>query len=89
MNRRASGTLWIVGAVLLLLAVAVFLRSKAPPEAARLLPESDGTLFLRFNQIRYLSAIGTRIQINTTSNDAIIDAWRVYENDTSHGRRAR
>jgi hypothetical protein len=46
MNRRTRRTLWIVAAVLLLLAVAVFLRSKAPPEAARLLPESDGIVYL-------------------------------------------
>ena len=51
-----------------------------PPEAARLLPESDGILSLHFNPIRYLSAIATRMCINTTSNDARIDAWRDYEN---------
>jgi hypothetical protein len=38
-----------VAAVLLLLAAAVFLRSKAPPEAARLLPESDGILYINLN----------------------------------------
>lgn len=48
MNRRTRRTLWIVAAVLLLLAVAVFLRSKAPPEAARLLPESDGIIYVNF-----------------------------------------
>ena len=42
MHRRTRRTLWIVAAVLVLLTVAVFLRSKAPPEAARLLPESQG-----------------------------------------------
>jgi hypothetical protein len=36
----------VVAAVLLLLAVAIFLRSKAPPEAARLLPESDGIIYI-------------------------------------------
>jgi hypothetical protein len=41
-----------VAAVLLLLAVAVFLRSKAPPEAARLLPESDGILYINLNPVR-------------------------------------
>jgi hypothetical protein len=46
MHRRTRGTLWIVAAVLLLPAVAIFLRSKAPPGATRLLPESDGILFL-------------------------------------------
>ena len=80
MHRRTRRTLYILAAVLVLLAVAVFLRSKAPPEAARLLPESDGILSLHFNPIRYLSAIATRMCINTTSNDARIDAWRDYEN---------
>jgi hypothetical protein len=52
MSRRTRRTLLIVAAVLVLLAVAVFLRSKAPPEAARLLPESDGILYVNFTPIR-------------------------------------
>jgi hypothetical protein len=52
MNRRTRRTLWIVAAVLLVLAAAVFLRSKAPPEAARLLPESDGILYLNLKPVR-------------------------------------
>ncbi len=52
MNRRKRRTLLVVAAVLLVLAVAVFLRSKAPPEAARLLPESDGIIFINFRPIR-------------------------------------
>jgi hypothetical protein len=35
-----------------MLAVAIFLRSKAPPEAARLLPESDGILFINLKPMR-------------------------------------
>jgi hypothetical protein len=54
MNRRTRRTLWIVAAVLLLLAVAIFLRSKAPPEAARLLPESDGIVYVDLRPIRAL-----------------------------------
>jgi hypothetical protein len=46
MHRRTRRTLWILAAVLFLLAVAIFLRSKAPPEAARLLPESDGIIYI-------------------------------------------
>ena len=42
----------IVAAVLALLALAIFLRSKAPPEAARLLPESDGILYINLKPIR-------------------------------------
>src|ERR1035441_1632874 len=52
MNRRTRRTLWIVAAVLVILAVAIFLRSKAPPEAARLLPESDGILYINIKPVR-------------------------------------
>lgn len=52
MHRRTRRTLWVVAAVLLLVAVALFLRSKAPPEAARLLPDSDGILYVNFKPIR-------------------------------------
>src|SRR5579863_6087475 len=45
MSRRTRRTLLIVAAVLALVALAVFLRSKAPPEAARLLPECDGIVY--------------------------------------------
>ena len=53
MNRRTRRTLWILAAVLLFLAVAVFLRSKAPPE-------SDGFLSLHSNPIRYLGTVANR-----------------------------
>src|ERR1700729_3631198 len=52
MHRRTRKTLMIVAAVLVLLAVGIFLRSKAPPETARLLPESDGILFINLKPIR-------------------------------------
>lgn len=52
MKRRTRRTLLVVAAVLVLLAVAIFLRSKAPPEAARLLPESDGILYVNLRPIR-------------------------------------
>jgi hypothetical protein len=41
-----------VAAVIALLAAAVFLRSKAPPEAARLLPESDGIVYINLKPVR-------------------------------------
>jgi hypothetical protein len=41
-----------VAAVLVVLAVAIFLRSKAPPEAARLLPESDGIIYVNIRPVR-------------------------------------
>ncbi|HWA94940.1 MAG TPA: hypothetical protein VG844_10090 [Terracidiphilus sp.] len=52
MTRRTRRTLLVVAGVLLLLAVAVFLRSKAPPECARLLPESDGIIYINLKPIR-------------------------------------
>lgn len=52
MNRRTRRTLLVVAAVLVLLAAAVFLRSKAPPEAARLLPESDGIFYVNLKPVR-------------------------------------
>src|SRR5580698_10504681 len=55
MHRRTRRTLQIVAAVLLVLAIAIFLRSKAPPEAARLLPESDGIVFFNLRPLRVLS----------------------------------
>jgi hypothetical protein len=52
MNRRTRRTLLVVAAVVVLLALAVFLRSKAPPEAARLLPESDGIVYVNLRPVR-------------------------------------
>lgn len=52
MNRRTRRTLLVVAAVVVLLALAVFLRSKAPPEAARLLPESDGIVYVNLGPVR-------------------------------------
>jgi hypothetical protein len=46
-----------VAGVVALLALAVFLRSKAPPEAARLLPEADGIIFIDLKTIRTLAHI--------------------------------
>ena len=52
MHKRTRRTLRVVAGVLILLAVAVFLRSKAPPEAARLLPESDGIIYFNLKPVR-------------------------------------
>ena len=52
MHKRTRRTLLVVAGVVVLLAVAVFLRSKAPPEAARLLPESDGIVYFNLKPVR-------------------------------------
>jgi hypothetical protein len=52
MHRRTRVTIAIVAVVLLLLAGAIYLRKKAPPEAARLLPESDGIVYFNLRPLR-------------------------------------
>jgi hypothetical protein len=52
MHRRTRLTIAIVALFLFLLAGAVYLRKKAPPEAARLLPESDGIVYLNLRPMR-------------------------------------
>ena len=82
MHRRTRRTLWILASVMVLLAVAVFLRSKAPPEAARLLPESECIACADFKPIRHSAMLYGRPHTCATSNDARINAWGVYENNT-------
>jgi hypothetical protein len=52
MHRRTRVTISIVVVVLLLLAGAIYLREIAPPEVARLLPESDGIVYLNLRPLR-------------------------------------
>src|SRR5579875_1813964 len=51
-HRRTKITLVVVAVILVLLAGAIYLRKKAPPEAARLLPESDGIVYLNLRPLR-------------------------------------
>ncbi|MBW4040253.1 MAG: hypothetical protein HIU91_15630 [Acidobacteria bacterium] len=52
MRRRTVIPLLIVVAVLAALGLALYLRSNAPPEAARLLPESDAIVYVKLKSIR-------------------------------------
>jgi hypothetical protein len=52
MRRRTKATILVIVIVLLALAAAIYLRKKAPPEAARLLPESDGIVYVNVAPIR-------------------------------------
>jgi len=51
-HRRTKLSIAIVVVVLLLLAGAIYLRKEAPPEAARLLPESDGIVYVNLRPLR-------------------------------------
>jgi len=74
MHKRTRRTLWIVAAVLLFLAVAIFLRSKAPPEAARLLPESDGILYVNFSPFRPFIPKGLKAPVRSPEYQQFLDA---------------
>ena len=74
MLRRTRRTIWIVAAVALLLAAAIYLRFKAPPEAARLLPESDGIIYVNLGQLRTLLHNGLRPVAHSPEYQSLIDA---------------
>jgi hypothetical protein len=52
MRKRTGYTLLVVFLILCALAGALYLRLKAPPEVARLLPESDAIVFINLKPIR-------------------------------------
>ena len=52
MRRRSRTTLLIAAIVIALLGALAWLRQKAPPEVARLLPESDGIVYINFEPLR-------------------------------------
>jgi hypothetical protein len=52
MRRRSRTTLLIAAIVVALLGALAYLRQKAPPEVARLLPESDGIVYINFEPLR-------------------------------------
>src|SRR5580692_11630384 len=82
MHRRTRRTLIIVAAVLASLAVAVFLRSKAPPEAARLLPESDGIIYINLRPVRAIAHKNLRPPKPVPEYQQFIDATGIdWEQD--------
>jgi hypothetical protein len=82
MNRRTRRTLIIVAGVLVLLAVAIFLRSKAPPEAARLLPESDGIVYVDIKPIRAFFPKNAKPPTRAPEYQQFVDATGVdWESD--------
>lgn len=52
MHKRTRYSLLLIFALIAALAIALFLKKEAPPEAARLLPESDAILYVNLKPIR-------------------------------------
>src|SRR5271166_3448718 len=82
MHRRTRLTIAIVVVVLLLLAGAIYLRKKAPPEAARLLPESDGIVYINLRPLRAATHFDQRPVNRDPGYQSFIDATGfVFERD--------
>lgn len=73
MRKRTVYTLLAVLAVFCALAVAMYLRGKAPPEVARLLPESDAILYVDLQPLRAATHFD-RNPISPSSLQPFIDA---------------
>ena len=74
MRKRTAIPLLIVLIVLSFLGTMLYLRAKAPPEAARLLPESDAILFVQFNSIRSATHFDQTPVARSTDFQQFIDA---------------
>ncbi|HTX41092.1 MAG TPA: hypothetical protein VMD25_04655 [Acidobacteriaceae bacterium] len=81
-HRRKRLSIAIVILVLLLLAGAVYLRKIAPPEAARLLPESDGMVYINLRPIRAVTHFENRPVQHSPEYQRFIDATGIqFERD--------
>ena len=74
MLKRTRKTLWIVAAIVLVLAAALYLRFKAPPEAARLLPESDGIVYVNLRPLHGVMCKNLKPVLRAPEYQAFIDA---------------
>jgi hypothetical protein len=82
MHKRTRRTLLVVAAVLVLLALAIFLRSKAPPEAARLLPESDGIFYVNLKPVRTFFKAGLKPPRRVPEYEQFVEATGIdWERD--------
>ena len=74
MPRRTRATILAVLLVCVLVAVAAWLRRKAPPEVARLLPESDCILYFNLRPLRGYTHFDRRPVPHDPQYQAFIDA---------------
>jgi hypothetical protein len=81
-HRRTRITIAVVAVVLLLLAGAIYLRAKAPPEVARLLPESDGIIYINLRPLRAATHFDKMPVTHSPSYQKFINATGiVFERD--------
>ena len=82
MRKRTWISLVVVAAVLAALAVTVFLRKKAPPEVARLLPEADAIVYFNLQPLRAATHFDRHPVVHDPGYQAFIDATGIqFERD--------
>jgi len=82
MRRRTRYSLMGASALLVALAVAVLLRKEAPPECARLLPESDAIVYFDFKPLRLITHFDRTSVPHSPEFQRFIDATGfVFERD--------
>jgi len=74
MRKRTLIPLLIVLAVIAALGVALYLRGKSPPEAARLLPESDAIVYIHLKTLRAATHFDTTPVARSPDFQQFIDA---------------
>ena len=74
MRRRTRYSLLLMAALIVALAVALMLRKKAPPEAARLLPESDAIVYVNLKPLRLATHFDRTVVKRSPDFQHFIDA---------------
>lgn len=81
-RRRTKLSIAIVLVILLLLGAAIYLRKEAPPEAARLLPESDGIVYIDLRPLRAATHFDQHPVEHSADYQQFIDATGIqFERD--------
>ena len=84
MRRRTWVSLAVVVAVLIALAVTVYLRRNAPPEVARLLPEADAIVYFNAKPLREFTHFDRHPVTHDPGYQAFIDATGIeFERDVN------
>ena len=74
MRRRTRYSLLLMLALIVALAVALYLRQKAPPEVARLLPESDAIVYANVKPLRLATHFDRTVVKRSPEFQHFIDA---------------
>jgi hypothetical protein len=74
MRKRTHKSLWIALALLIAFAVLLILRKEAPPEAARLLPESDAIVYVHLKTLRTVTHFDATPVVRSADYQHFVDA---------------